>query len=155
MATYSEQLQRVWHQYEKENDRQPATAREVVSWGVAKGLIALPELDPYGQLSEDMARALREEYRTDSSGRRYRANHAVKITKGGVQLAIWADMETAPRSHMEKAFAQRRVQIVGDAYQLRVDVDAYNHSRKGEPPIQLVLDFTPDVEELLHVDEAA
>ncbi len=48
---------------------------------------------------------------------------------------------------MEKAFAQRRRQIVGDSYQLRLDVDHYNDSHPEEPKIQLILDFTDDVEE--------
>jgi hypothetical protein len=49
---------------------------------------------------------------------------------------------------MEKAFAQRREQIVGDCDQLRTDVDAYNDMNRGkQPEIQMVLDFTDDVAE--------
>jgi hypothetical protein len=49
---------------------------------------------------------------------------------------------------MEKAFAQRREQIVGDCVQLRTDVGVYNDMNRGkQPSIQLVLDFTADVEE--------
>jgi hypothetical protein len=47
---------------------------------------------------------------------------------------------------MERAFAQRREQIISDCVQLRTDVDAYNDMSK-ESPIQLVLDFTEDVAE--------
>ena len=50
---------------------------------------------------------------------------------------------------MERAFAQRRQQIVGDCLQLRIDVDVYNDNHPDERPIQLVLDFTRDVEEML------
>lgn len=50
---------------------------------------------------------------------------------------------------MQQAFAQRRGQIVGDCHQLRLDVDHYNAARKDEENIQLVLDFTDDVEEML------
>jgi hypothetical protein len=54
---------------------------------------------------------------------------------------------------MERAFAQRRQQVVGDCHQLRIDVDVYNDRHPEDTPIQLVLDFTRDIEELLHLDE--
>ncbi len=54
----------------------------------------------------------------------------------------------APHDHMEKAFAQRREQIVGDCVQLKTDVDVYNDMNKGKAPaVQLVLDFQDDVAE--------
>jgi hypothetical protein len=148
MATYNEQLQHIWRLYEERNGHVPATIRDAVVWGHKEGLIAPPEVDPYDRLVEDMARALREEYRTDKKGRRYRANHAVRITKGGVQYTFWAIMDYAPRGHMEKAFAQRRNQIVGDCFQLKTDVDVYNDAHTEEPPLPLILDFADDVKEL-------
>ncbi len=50
---------------------------------------------------------------------------------------------------MERAFAQRREQIVGDCHQLKTDVDVYNDmaATKGSEKIQMVLDFTEDVAE--------
>lgn len=48
---------------------------------------------------------------------------------------------------MEKAFNQRREQIIGDCVQLKTDVDVYNEMNTEQPPIQLVLDFTDDVAE--------
>lgn len=50
---------------------------------------------------------------------------------------------------MQQAFGQRRKQIVGDCHQLRLDVDHYNSVRSDEEPVQLILDFTEDVEEML------
>lgn len=55
--------------------------------------------------------------------------------------------QTAPREHMQRAFVQRREQVVGDLVQLATDVDAYNDMHKDAVPIQLVRDFTDDVEE--------
>jgi hypothetical protein len=43
-------------------------------------------------------------------------------------------MGFAPHDHMEKAFAQRREQIVGDNLQLKIDVDVYNDLNKGKRP---------------------
>ena len=49
---------------------------------------------------------------------------------------------------MERAFGQRREQIIGDCAQLKTDVDVYNDLNRGKvPEFQLVLDFTDDVAE--------
>lgn len=144
--TKNEQLQHAWRQYELAHHHLPTSARQAVEWGVSKGILTLPELDPYDILAGNMASALREEYETDNQGRRYRLNHAVRVTKGGVQYTFWAMLDYAPHSHMEKAFAQRREQIVGDCDQLKTDVDVYNDMNLGKnPPIQIVLDFGDDV----------
>ena len=147
MATYKEQLQNVWHLYEREHGLVPATARDAVQWGILNKLIGVPEVDPLAKLAEDMSTALREEYAFDAKGRKYRVNHAVRITKGGVQYTFWAIMNDAPREHMQKAFIQRREQIVGDCVQLATDVEAYNEMRADQQPIQMLLDFRDDVEE--------
>jgi hypothetical protein len=147
MTTRAEQLQRAWHLFEAERGHVPASAREASVWAVERGLIGLPEVDPYDVLADDMARALREEYATDKEGRRYRVNHAVRITRRGVQYTMWAMLQTASRPHMQRAFTQRREQVVGDLVQLATDVAVYNDMNKGAEPIQLILDFTHDVEE--------
>ena len=153
MASYNEQLQRVWHAFEDHNGHMPATAREAVEWGVTRGMIVLPEVDPFDKLAGDMSKALREEYATDASGRRFRVNHAVRLTKGGVQYTMWAIMRDAPRAHMQKAFIQRRGQIVDDCVQLATDVAAYNDMKPDQEPIQMVFDFRDDVAERLEWDE--
>lgn len=148
MSTKLGRLQEAWHAYETKHDHAPTSARQAVEWAVAEGLLSLPKSDPYDVLAESMAQALREEYRTDSEGRRYRVNHAVRISKSGVQYTFWATMGFAPHSHMEKAFAQRREQVISDCVQLKTDVDVYNDMNRGtRRRIQLVLDFAEDVAE--------
>lgn len=147
MATYKEQLRRVWHQYEAETGSVPATLHDAVKWGVSKHMIDVYPVDPYAKLTEDMATALREEYAVDAYGRRYRVNHAVKVTRGGVQYTFWAIMTDAPREHMQKAFIQRRAQIVDDCVQLSTDVAVYNDLKPEQPPIPMLFDFTDDVAE--------
>ncbi|PYX37309.1 MAG: hypothetical protein DMG75_07495 [Acidobacteria bacterium] len=140
MATKIELLQQVWHKYDTEREHKPTSAREAVDWAVAEGLLELPKVDPYDILAGQMAQALREEYQT--------VNHAIRVTKGGVQHTFWAMMGYAPHEHMEIAFTQRRDQIIGDNLHLKIDVDVYNDMVKGKhPPIQLVLDYTDDVAE--------
>jgi hypothetical protein len=148
MATKNEQYQAIWHRYDNEQEHRPHGTREAVERAVAEGLLELPNIDPYDVLAEQMAHALREEFQTDEKGRRYRVNHAVRVSKGGVQHTFWASMGFAPHEHMERAFAQRRDQVIGDLVQLKIDVDVYNDLNRGKKPeIQLVLDFTEDVAE--------
>ncbi len=146
MTTQTERFQELWREYEKEHDHAAVSLREVVDWAVGRGDLELPRIDPRDALASQMSRALREEYATDAKGRRYRVNHAVRITKGGVQTTIWGILGYAPHSHMERAYTQRREQVIGDLVQLQVDVEVYNEM-SGHPSIQLVLDFGDDVAE--------
>lgn len=143
-----EQLQKVWYLYDSRQDHKPSSLRQAVSWAVREGLLELPEPDPEGDLAEEMGQAIREEYKTDAQGRRYRVNHAVRATKSGVQYTLWGVMGFAKPEHVEKAFAQRRELIVGESFQLKIDVDVFNDLHDGErPAFQLVLDYTDDVAE--------
>ncbi len=147
MTTQTEHFQVLWRDYEQEHNHAPASAREVVDWAVANRGLELPRIDPRDILASQMSRALREEYATDAKGRRYRVNHAMRLTKNGIQLTIWGILGYAPHSHMHRAFTQRREQVVGDLVQLHVDVEVYTEMTPHEVPIQLVLDFTDDVAE--------
>lgn len=147
MTTQAEIFQKLWKEYEEDTDHVPASAREVVEWAVRERGLALPRIDPRDVLAEQMSRALREEYATDAKGRRYRVNHAIRVTKDGVQHTFWGIMGYAPRAHMQRAFTQRREQVIGDLVQLQTDVEVYNDQNPLEAPIQLVLDFKDDVDE--------
>jgi len=143
----AEYMQQLWRTYEAEHAHAPASAREVVEWAVCEGNLALPRIDPLDVLSGQMASALREEYATDGNGNRYRVNHAVRVTKNGVQTTFWGIMGFAPPNHMRTAFTQRREQIISDCVQLQIDVEVYNAINSGNPPVQLILDFHEDVAE--------
>ena len=153
MATYNEQLQKIWRKYEDAGNPVPATARDVAKWAIRQRLWEPKPSDVESRCAEELARAAREEYRTDRWGRRYRARHSVRVKQLGVQLSLWADIDTAPRNHMQKAFAQRRKQIVGDCHQLKVDTDHYNDIHTNETPIQMVFDFTEDLAEIEALEE--
>lgn len=153
--SYREQLQRFLPMYQKEKGEGAIfTARDVAAWAFEKKLWEPRRVDVVDQLAEELARAWREEYRTDSKGRRYRAKHAVVLGRGSQeQGTLWADIDNAPRGHMQRAFAQRRQQIVGDCYQLKTDADVYSDKNPQSDPIQPVLDFTKDVAELQQKDQ--
>ncbi|MHC8494525.1 hypothetical protein ACTU44_17675 [Thalassospira sp. SM2505] len=146
--TYKEQLRKIWRQYEVENGEEPHTVRECFDWAVERGLWAPRPQDIAKIFGREMSEALRQEIRVDEQGRHYRAKHCVRENRGGVQLALWNDIDRAPRSFMEKSFQQRRQGIVRDSYQLKMDVDHFNDSRSKGNPIQLILNFEDDVAEI-------
>jgi hypothetical protein len=156
MSIKNERMQRIFRYYRDQHGRSAADTRVVVEWAVKRGLLQMPRpVDPYDVLAHDMSSALREEMRVDpSTGLSYRVNHAVVgRDASGVQHTIWDDIDEAPRSHMQKAFTQRREQIVGDCFQLKVDVEHYNTHHRDERSIQMPLDFTADVAERMIVAE--
>ncbi|MEM8492495.1 MAG: hypothetical protein AAF756_16890 [Pseudomonadota bacterium] len=143
MASYQQQMQENFHRYEQEHGDKPSNLQDVAGWMIRNNLWSMKPADQIKRCASDLADALRNEYKTDRKGRRYRVNHAVR----GEQGTFWADLDKAPRRHMEKAFQQRRQQIVGDCVQLSTDVNVYNDKNEEQTPINLVLDFTDDVEE--------
>jgi hypothetical protein len=147
MATYTEQMQQIWRAYEDDGQPVPATSHEVAAWAIRNRLWHPRPADVVGQCAEDLSQALREEYLTDAKGRRIRAKHSALVARDGKQFSFWADIRTAPRSHMELAFRQRRNQIVGDCRQLKNDVDSYNDANANQAVIPMLFDFTDDLEE--------
>jgi hypothetical protein len=148
MANYTKQLQKIVADYRKAGMEWPAPAKAIAEWAVMEGRWQLPPAAVTQRCAEDIARAMREEYMTDAKGRRVRVKHPVSRTINGEQYVLWDDIRTAPRSHMQMAFQQRRLGIVGDCRQLKTDVDSYNDARPDEEPIQMVFDFTMDLLEL-------
>jgi hypothetical protein len=149
MASYNERLQRLFSRYQKEMESGPAMLDDVYAWAKKEGLWKPREENIRAQFKEEMAQALREEYRTDESGRRYRAKHAVRAKIGDKQISFWGDIDRDPRDHMVTSFAQKRRHITGECHQLKIDVDHFNETHPNEEPIQLSLNFEDDVNERL------
>lgn len=156
MASYAIQLHQIVNRYIKAGQQWPATTRQIARWAIANGLWKPEPSAVVDQFARELARAMREEYITDPQGRTVRAKHAARIkADSGEQQVFWADIRSASRTHMEIAFQQRRQQIVGDCRQLKLDADSYNQNRNHGEPIELVFDFTLDLEELELEDSAS
>ena len=153
MANYKEQLRCLWRRFREEVSPDPVDLQTVARWAIDQGQWAPQPLDLHRSLANDLAQALREEKRTDRSGREYRANIPVRTSaKGGPSLFEWADIDEAPRSHVEKSVQQERRSIASDCYALLMKVEHYNETHADEEPIQLILDFRDDVEEMKIAD---
>lgn len=148
MAKFSEQMQAIFDRYTEEVDSSPVSLDNVAAWAIEQGLYRPQPRDVVKICREALAESLRQEKRIDAQGRKYRAKHSVRTNIGGVQLSLWADIDNAPRSFMEKSFSQRRKAIADDCFQVKQDVDHFNDENPTELPIQIVLDFTDDVAEM-------
>jgi len=138
--------------YRLSDEPWPTSARAIADWAIRNGKWSFPT----PRCAEDIAAAMREEYTTDKKGRRVRLLHpAAKKTDTGEQLVLWHDIRTAPRTHMEISFQQRRLGIVGDCRQFKQDVDSYNDSHPEAEPLQVVFDFSMDLAELEAADNPA
>jgi hypothetical protein len=145
--TYAEQLQRIVRGYREAGMPWPAAMREVAAWAITAKQWAPQPSDMIQQCADELSAAMRQEHITDAQGRHVRAKHAARMKRNGEQVTLWADIRTASVDHMSVAFQQRRQQIVGECKQLKADVDSFNQNTNKGPPVQLVLDFTLDVEE--------
>jgi len=148
MAKYGPQMIGIFERYSTEIDPSPTDLGPVAEWAVANGLYHPIPRDVARLCREDLAESLRQHKRVDAQGRKYRAKRSVRANIGGVQLNLWADADTAPRSFMEKSFSQGRKGVVNDMFQLKMDHDHYNETHAEEPSIPLVYDLTDDMAEM-------
>lgn len=146
--TYNRQLQSITNRYIDSGESWPATARQIAAWAIRERLWRPQPSELVTQCADQLAKAMREEYITDPQGRTVRAKHAARRKDGMKQRSFWADIRTASRMHMEVAFQQRRQHVLGECRQLKADVDSFNENRSSENPIQMIFDFTRDLEEL-------
>ena len=65
----------------------------------------------------------------------------------GRDLFEWADIDAAPRSHVDKHVQHDRRPIVSECYALQMEVDHHDAVHPKDDPIQLVPNVTHDVEE--------
>ncbi|WP_417492876.1 hypothetical protein [Maricaulis sp.] len=147
MATYSKQIQKIVTEFRLAGNKWPATTKEIAAWAIQTGRWQLEDDIAIRKCAEDISRAMREEYTTDAKGRRVRLKHSATMMLNGKQCVLWDDLRTAPRSHMQLAFQQRRHQILGDCRQLKTDVESYNDRHSAEKPLQMIFDFSLDLEE--------
>lgn len=141
------ELQKMIRYYKEETGETEMDMAAVAKWLAARGH-KLPEAaTPVQLLEKALRRAAREEHRHDPQGRPYRAYHAVADFVNGQKRWMWFDIDDEiPRHRMQKSVTQRREQMVGDAVALVRDADHWNDLHPKEPPIQVELDFGPDVE---------
>lgn len=150
--TKNEQLQAMTQLYKTETGSITVDMEAVADWAIRRGATLPKPKSARELLVAQLSDAARAEYRQDSkTGLSYRANHALRGTRtDGRQYTLWVDIEDASRPQMLWSLSNRRQQMVGDAVHLKIDEMIWNGRHLTEEPIQLVMDFTDDVEERLN-----
>jgi hypothetical protein len=150
--TRNEQLQSMIQLYKAETGSKTVDMEDVADWAIRRGATLPKPKSARELLVAQLADAARAEYRQDSkTGLSYRANHALRGTRtDGKQYTLWVDIEDATRPQMLWSLSNRRQQMVGDAVHLKIDEMIWNDRHPTAEPIQLIMDFTDDVEERLN-----
>lgn len=154
-SSYKEQLQAIVRDYRLRGNPWPASTAMIAAWAIENDRWEAHRALQIRQCAREIGRAMREEYITDGKGRRVRVKHPVTKKNEKSQTTLWDDIRTAPRTHMEISFMQRRMRVVGDCRQLKVDADSYNDAHPEDRPIQIVFDFSDDLAELEAAQAAA
>lgn len=141
-----EQNLKLVKQFEREHQRKPFDLHEVYKWAKKKRLWEAPEDLEEKQFMEEVARTLREVTFDTEDGTRVREYHAV-IKGKGAQRTFWGNIFTAPKENLEEGFAQRRQQSLGDARQLKADLEFVNKKRFSDAPIVMSFNFDEDLAE--------
>jgi hypothetical protein len=143
--TKNQEIQRLYRTYKEETNTQDVDLKKFAEWMRKKGWKMPTPADPIDLLAKQVAEALRDETRKDeTTGLPYKVN--LNYSSDGTGHGVfWVDVDEAPRPKVLKCLVQRREQNVGDAYQLTLIQDHWNNVHPGEEPIQLSLDYGPDV----------
>ena len=147
---YIEALQSHIDEFVVETGNDEFSTAELAEWAILTDRWEPPSDLVTKKCRQDYSRALREQYIKDAEGQPVRQRHVLRSKE---QTYIWADIRRAKRSHIETSFRQRREQIVGECRQLDRDRRYWNKNNETELPIQLVFDFTDDVQEGLFSGE--
>jgi hypothetical protein len=145
-------LQELIEVYRREVADGPLSLSAIAIWILQKGSFRPSKEETIKLLVRHLSDAMRTQYTTDPDGRRVRRKHAVKYKETGPdgkkqQEVIWFDIEIAPPHFMHESLQQRRGGIADVCWQLKQDLDSYNkYHNKGEP-IQILLNFSEDMEE--------
>jgi hypothetical protein len=113
--TRNQEIQRIIRLYKEQTGEIEVDMHNVSEFAVRMGWPLPKPVDPLTMLTRQFSAAAREEIRHDKVTRRpYRANHAIPVRHGAVQLFLWIDIDEAPRMPLLKSAVYRREQMVGD-----------------------------------------
>lgn len=147
MSTLQKQFQRHCHEYMRQHGAKRVDLTLVAAWMVDTGRWEPEKAALIRQCKDHLAAAMRQECFTDPQGRQVRAMHPVVEEKAGKQTTLWEPLREMPRKRAAVSFQHRRQGIVADCRKLKIDVDSYNDNFNDGETIQLVLDFTKDMQE--------
>lgn len=142
------QLQKIIALYRNKTGETELDPKKMAEFAVKNGVELPRPKDPIEVLAHEISVAAREELRRDDKTQRtYRGYHSLPIEHADGQVSfVFVDIEDATRPQMHRSLTKRRDQMIGDAVRLSDDADRWNSQHPDLEPIQMPLDFGPDVE---------
>lgn len=146
MATKKVLMQRFARNYREKHGRDTTSHELALAWKKIGGRMPEPK-DVIDILAKEFASAEREELSFDDVlGESYNANICYEVLVGDKIETRWADTDTASRDKIVKNAALRRNQVVGDLVRATATLLHWNRVHPDQEPVQMELDFGPDVE---------
>jgi hypothetical protein len=148
MATFNEQVLRIWDEWEESTGADANNPDDFVAWAIAnKKLLPQPQ-DVRRMLRKQVTNVLSQAKRVDDNGLTYRAKQCVMIAEAGAQIPLWFDTDKGGTQNLrQKAVRQRRDGIADRVYRAICDVDHMNARFPDEPQLRFHLDFADDCAE--------
>lgn len=154
MSQKKKEMQHIIRRWKEETGESEIDMKKVADYAHKKGWPLPQPVSGIDRLAKEFSVAAREETKEDSeTGRTYRVYHA--FPDGSGQGMLWVDIDEAPRNAMQKSAVMRRDQVVGDMYQLYLDLEHWNRVNPDEDPIAVVTDVTDDINERLAVETSS
>lgn len=143
----TKRLQKIMALYRVTTGETELDPKKIAEFALKQGVELPKPRDPLELLAREISVAAREELRRDEkTNRPYRAYHSLPIQHADGQVSfVFVDIEDATRPQMHRSLTKRREQMVGDAVHLVYDADRWNSQHPDLEPIQMALDFGPDV----------
>ena len=140
-------MQRAIRAWKDETGETEIDMSKVALWAMGKGWPMPVPKSPLEMLAKQFTDAASEQIERDpKTGNPYRVYHAVPVQSGQATLFVYVDIREAKRPTMLKSLVKRREQMIGDGLQLTFDSMFWNSLHPEEEPINLPMDFTPDIE---------
>ncbi|MET0376524.1 MAG: hypothetical protein ABW128_20010 [Rhizorhabdus sp.] len=141
------ELQKLIRLYREETGSAELDMHDVAMFCFRKGWPMPTPKRPVDMMAAQLRDAARQDVRKDvSSGRPYRAYHAVPAASQGSFYWIDIDDPETTFANMRKSMVRRREQMVDDGVQLSLDLDHWNSIRPGDEHIALPMDLELDIE---------
>lgn len=142
--------QKLVEEYRAAGNEWPARSWTIAGWALENGKATYSRYSQRKMLALSISRSMREEIYTDKQGRRPRKKHCFPVlteSPSGLkrQHFLWCDHETAKPDEFRAAAQYRRKLMVGDAKQLKIDVDSFNENNQFGAQLLLNFDLTKDV----------
>ncbi len=140
--TEKQQYMRIWDEYRKAHDNQPASTLTMIEWAKEKCLYAVDQGAALRRGAAELAEVLRDATVSGNDGAGVRINMPFVDEKEGW---LWDDLRTIRHDRMEIGTAHSRNRIFGEVKSVARQIIFYNGIHPDRPPVQTSFNFENDL----------